>query len=696
MPKPRLLVLTTTYPRWPGDTEPPFVHKLCVQLSAHFEVRVLAPHTQGASTDEALDGVQVQRYRYWFECWQALAYRGGLVANLKDNKWRLLQLPCLLLAQAFAIRRAVTNGEVDVIHAHWVVPQGLAARLALLGLRHQPRLVCTSHGGDLLGFDGSAMRVLKRWVLKRAAVLTTVSQLIAAKAQAIGIGPLKLEVIPMGIETAQMRDGATVDRAAMELLFVGRMVEKKGLPFLLEAMARLHTSLPRATLTLVGDGPMRPQLEAQSQVLGLQTCVRFIGALPNTQLPAHYRRATVCVAPSVVTAEGDQEGLPVTLMEAMACGCPVVASRLGGIAEVIEHEASGLLVAPADASALASALERMLQDPSLRERLATSAAAQVYGRFDWSGIARRHCEVLMPFRRPGNAQDVCAVIVAFHPDAGFSARLRTIAGQVGAIVVVDNTPAAARRNSIDLPPTLTDRALLLENPDNLGIATALNQGLAQARVWGFRWLLTLDQDTLVQEDLVDILLEVAGACGEEVAVIGANHLDERNGRTEVDAQGPGTWNERKTVITSGSLLRMSAAQVIGGFREDYFIDQVDHEYCLRVRSQGGRVVITRKVAMRHSVGEEGGIRLPWLGVLPSHSALRKYYIARNSITTVASQWRHEPGWCVRRMLRLFSGAVLMLLLESRRSLKLKSFVLGVSDGLRGRMGPCPHDALNKQ
>ena len=689
MGKPRLLVLTTTYPRWPGDTEPPFVHRLCVQLSADFEVSVLAPHTQGAKTDEVIDGVRVQRYRYWLERWQVLAYQGGLVANLKRNKWRLLLLPWLLLAQARAIRCAVASGGVDVIHAHWVLPQGLGARLALLGLHNQPRLICTSHGGDLLGFDGVAMRALKRWVLQRAAMLTTVSQLIADKAQALGVGPLKQRVVPMGIDTDQMNAGPSVSRAAMELLFVGRMVEKKGLPTLLEAMASLYQRWPGATLTLVGDGPLRPMLEARCQTLGLQACVHFVGALPNAELPAYYSRATVCVAPSVVTAEGDQEGLPVTLMEAMACRCPVVASRLGGIAEVIEHEVSGLLVAPRDVAALVTALERMLQDAPLRARLADAAGGQMHGRFDWASVARCHREVLMPGSEGMAAHEVCAVIVAFHPDAGFVDRLRTVAGQVGAIVVVDNTPAKARKGSIVLPPTLAGKQQLLENCDNLGIATALNQGLAQARVWGCSWLLTLDQDTMAHTDLVDSLLEVAHACGEEVAVIGANHLDPRNRRTEALTQGPGIWQERKTVITSGSLLRMSAAEMIGGFRDDYFIDQVDHEYCLRVRSQGGRVVITRKVAMVHSVGEAGGVRLPWLGVLPRHSALRKYYIARNTCVTVATYWRCEPVWCLKRMTRLVLGTVYMALLEDEGSAKLRAFWLGVRDGLHGRMGPAP-------
>lgn len=290
---------------------------------------------------------------------------------------------------------------------------------------------------------------------------------------------------------------------------------------------------------------------------------------------------------------------------------------------------------------------------------------------------------------------VCAVLVAYFPDAGLDAKLQRLSPQLGGLVVIDNTPKPLRLRDINLPPGVM-HAKVIENKDNLGVATALNQGLAQAMEWGFSWIVTLDQDSECHVDMVSSLLEVARQGPHGPLIVGGNYFDRRNRRTRIPVGRSGEYVQEKTAITSGCLFQADFARRIGGFRDDYFIDQLDHEFCLRARSHGAQVLVSRKLVMDHSVGEDGGIQLPILGRLPMHAPVRKYYIARNSITTVARHWRHEPDWCVRRMLRLFGGAVLMLLLEPRRSLKLKAFLLGVADGLRGRMGPCPHDGLNKQ
>ncbi|MGH8602776.1 MAG: glycosyltransferase family 2 protein, partial [Gammaproteobacteria bacterium] len=142
-----------------------------------------------------------------------------------------------------------------------------------------------------------------------------------------------------------------------------------------------------------------------------------------------------------------------------------------------------------------------------------------------------------------------------------------------------------------------------------------------------------------------------------------------------------------------SLVDVATAHHAGGFREDYFIDQVDHEFCLRMRAHGYRVVITRRTVMEHSVGEPSGPYIPLLGVMPSHSPLRKYYITRNTLITVADYWRTEPEWCMRRAMRLLLGLALMALMEKQRSAKLKAFAAGIIDGLNHRTGPCRHNWL---
>lgn len=299
---------------------------------------------------------------------------------------------------------------------------------------------------------------------------------------------------------------------------------------------------------------------------------------------------------------------------------------------------------------------------------------------------------LSPAPLPPSAADVCAVVVAYFPDEGFEARLQTLLPQVAKLVVVDNTPDAILL-SAEINTLWGGRLHCITNHANRGVAVALNQGIEYVLQIGCKWLLTLDQDTRCYPDMVATLLRVHEACEPGAVVIGGNYFDTQNHQLKVATGGETECLEQKTVITSGSLVDVGAARKIGGFREDYFIDQVDHEFCLRVRAHGFRVVISRKPVMEHSVGSSGGVRLPWLGILPNHPPLRKYYIARNTVATVAKYWRREPDWCLRRSVRLLLGLLLMSTLEQQRIAKARAFAAGFMDGVLHRMGPCCREWL---
>lgn len=283
---------------------------------------------------------------------------------------------------------------------------------------------------------------------------------------------------------------------------------------------------------------------------------------------------------------------------------------------------------------------------------------------------------------------VCAVVVAFFPDEGFADRLKVLLPQVDMLVVVDNTPAGGCVRQLEALCERNDHVSIVENRVNAGIAAALNQGLKHAVHAGCKWVLTLDQDSQYYPDMVSTLMHVYEVCDPKPAVVGSNYYDPQNRLPVVNSDGRRECLERKTVITSGSLIDAKLAHALGGFREDYFIDQVDHEFCLRVRSRGYQVVISCKPTMVHSVGSSGGVWLPWLGILPNHPPMRKYYIARNTVVTVAEYWRREPEWCLRRFARLILGLLLMATLEKQRLAKIRAFAAGFKDGLRRHMGPC--------
>lgn len=390
--RPRLLVLTTTFPRWAGDREPPFVFDLSRRLAGQFEVHVLAPHAAGAQRRETLDGVQVHRFRYAPQRLQQLAYDGGILARLRERPWRLLLVPCLLLAQAWALRRLLAQQRFDVIHAHWLIPQGLVAVLA--GATRRVPMLCTSHGGDLFGLRGALPSRLKRLVLARCRAVTVVSQAMREAVLALRPGQA-VQVVPMGTDlTSRFTPPAQPARTPGGLLFAGRLVEKKGVRYLLDAVARLRAAGRAVTLTVAGDGPQRAALQAQARQLGIDDAVAFVGAVDHARLAQLFQTAAVAVVPSVVAADGDQEGFGLVIVEAMGCGCPVVASRLPAIDDIVIDGETALLAPPADAAALAATLGAVLDDPAGAERRALAARERALAHFDWHGVVDRYAALL--------------------------------------------------------------------------------------------------------------------------------------------------------------------------------------------------------------------------------------------------------------------------------------------------------------
>lgn len=390
--KPTLLVTTSTFPRWKGDSEPRFVYDLSRRLTETFNVVVLAPHAAGAKVDEMWDGMQVYRYRYAPVAWETLAYNGGLSANLKQNRWNALLLPLFFIGQWWALRKLLKTYPVDTLHAHWLIPQGLVAALALWGKTTKPTLICTSHGGDLFGLQDAISTRLKRWVVQRCQAVTVVSHAMLAPIQALaGANPPPVSVIPMGTDLQQtFIPNPQVSRAANQLLFVGRLVEKKGLPYLLHALQQLLPTHPDLQLVVAGSGTAQADLIQLGESLGIGQHVTFVGRLEHASLVRLYQTSTLAVFPFVQAKDGDMEGLGLVMVEAMGCGCPVIASDLPAVRDVIRQGETGCVVTAADSAALATAIASLLADPTQRQTLSTQALATVRNGFDWESVTQRY------------------------------------------------------------------------------------------------------------------------------------------------------------------------------------------------------------------------------------------------------------------------------------------------------------------
>lgn len=395
--RPTLLVLASTYPRWAEDPEPAFVHELARRLTDRFRVVVLCPHARGAAEREQLDGVDVRRYRYAPARWERLVNDGGIVANLRRHRWMLALVPGFVLAQWWVARRLIRRQRVVLVHAHWLMPQGLIA--ALLSGRsgaHPPFLV-TSHGADLFALKGAAFDAIKRFVARRAAGVTVVSDPMKAVLVRLGVGADRIAVRSMGVD---FKHRFVVEvgqpRTRSQLLFVGRLVEKKGLSTLLAALPAVIERHPDTHLVVAGSGPEEAALRDQVRRLALGERVRFLGPVRQQELPALYRQAALFVAPFVTASNGDQEGLGLVVLEALGCGCPTLVGDVPAVRELPVTR-----VAAGDSTAWTHAIVAVLDDPERSCGLAAEQRAACVARFDWSRVADEYAQQLLRIRADG-------------------------------------------------------------------------------------------------------------------------------------------------------------------------------------------------------------------------------------------------------------------------------------------------------
>ncbi|HQP26165.1 MAG TPA: glycosyltransferase, partial [Smithellaceae bacterium] len=332
------------------------------------------------------------RFPYFFRRWENLAtHSGGILNRLRANPFNYLLVPFFLLGQLLALICLLRKERFDLIHAHWLIPQGFIAVLGIMLSGQSIPLLCTSHGGDLFALKGRAFQRLKRWVMDRSAALTVVSNAMQKTVLEMGVDLEKVEVIPMGVDLKGLfTPDPYIQRKSDELLFVGRLVEGKGIEMLLEAMPGLLEKKPDIRLLVAGAGPLEEGLRESVRKLNVSENVDFLGMVKQSLLPDYYRRATLAVFPYMLTKNGVQEGFGLVVVEAMGCECPVIAGDLPAIHDSIAHEENGLLVPSGKSEALADTILRALNDPDLRLKLAAEGRKRMVEKFDWEIIAAKY------------------------------------------------------------------------------------------------------------------------------------------------------------------------------------------------------------------------------------------------------------------------------------------------------------------
>lgn len=315
------------------------------------------------------------------------------------------------LSAARAITELNRHDRIDgVICCQHRIAHGLHALQRSLKLR----VMLVAHG-DIFEHPRGAFSFTTTWLYRWAAVgsyrqvdrVVAVSRRLAERAIEKGASPERVTVVYNGIDVAEI-GGPSTDtlprKADFELLVVGRLSREKGIDILLKAIPLLKNASVR--VRLVGDGDARQALQRQARNLRIVDRVEFVGGVPRATLSALYRSCDLVIMPS------RSDAMPLVALEAMACGRPILATRVGGIPEVIDDGVQGRLVPPEDPSALAKGIDELFENPTLRASMAKAAVARA-AKFDWPQVLDQfHDAVLKTFSQPDNSIEASGFIMA--------------------------------------------------------------------------------------------------------------------------------------------------------------------------------------------------------------------------------------------------------------------------------------------
>ena len=386
----RILSVTSNFPRWKGDSTTPFVLHLAQDLQKHgWRVDILAPHAPDCAEKESMQGVSVERFRYlWPEKFQSVCYQGGGLINLRKQKTNYLKLPALVGAEWAAVSQRLLTGQYDLLHSHWLLPQGFVGCLAarLTGIPH----VVTIHGGDVFGLRQKAVLPFKQFALSQANAVTVNSTVTENEVRKLSDRCRKILRIPMGVDIKKFpRDHGAVLEIRRKyrqgqgplLVFVGRLVEEKGVGDLIQAVHFLADDCPGIGALILGEGQDRGSFERLTQELGLKDRIHFIGWVDQEAVPFYLSAGDIFVGPSRTAQDGWIEAQGLTFLEAMSAGTPVVATRVGGIVDSVIHEQTGLLVDERSPKQIAGAVMRLQNNKSLIKELVKNGKERVKQNF---------------------------------------------------------------------------------------------------------------------------------------------------------------------------------------------------------------------------------------------------------------------------------------------------------------------------
>jgi glycosyltransferase involved in cell wall biosynthesis len=390
-------VLTHNYPRFPGDFSGVFVEALCEELARQQQrVTVWAPYDP-AYRRPLDNAVRLRLYRYaWPDSLHRLGYMRSMHSDLALRLEAYALSPALFVRGIQAVMQDARRNRPDVLHAHWLLPNGFIAAVGQPAVGHP--------AGDLDpwlrragGAQQPALRAMARFALRQATLLTANSADLRDAVTPLGADLHRFDMIIYGADPAALRPDATgvaglrqqlkIAPDAVVALCVGRMVPKKGFDVLIRALADpILQALPIVGV-MVGEGDDKAAWQELAVQLRVADRLRWVGNVPKTEIGKYYNLADFLAMPSV---SRPADGLNVCVLDAMSCGKPIIGTPVAGNPLAIVDGVTGVIVPEQDPATLAAALALLAANPGLRRQMGAVARQRIEDELGWPHLARRY------------------------------------------------------------------------------------------------------------------------------------------------------------------------------------------------------------------------------------------------------------------------------------------------------------------
>lgn len=388
----KIIVVTSSYPLKEGDFNGVFVHELCKALKKDVEVLVVAPWVNGVEKEEVINGIKIFRHSQFF--WNInFAYGTDISRKLEKNPFLYFVSPFFLIYQILLIKKLVRKHKVEIIHAQWLFPAGLAAVLYKIIFNKKIKIVVSLLGADIWDFKKGWRAKIARFVLNKSNFVGTQNSALLLEAKRLGLKNAG-GVIPMGIDTNKFNPAKfnfkikkNYNANGPLLLFVGTLIPRKGIYPLIVAAKELKKFHPEFKLLIIGDGDLKAIISSYIKANYLSNNICLLGGISYEKLPQFYATADIFILPSL------SEGFPLVVMEALSSGANVVVSDIPAYSSLKNEGSLIKMIKAGDSDSIFLVLNEMLNDPKTLDQNKMLARNYAVNEFDVKTSAMRYNEV---------------------------------------------------------------------------------------------------------------------------------------------------------------------------------------------------------------------------------------------------------------------------------------------------------------